>query len=148
MNARVQVESALGAIATRHWDGLNGSVVCGVSGSTHPLHMTVSPFPDHEDRAAFLPDLLFGPRPVALITIRDPGRQRHLHTELLKSRFGLTEAECELAMHLVRGGSIAEYAERRGRSIFTVRNQLQSVLEKTGTHRQAQLTALIGQLLI
>ncbi len=146
MDARAQFESALGAISTRHWNEMNGAIVCGLSGSAYPLYITVSPLPDRNERAAFLPDLLLDEGPIALITIRDPSRQRQLCTEMLRSRFGLTEAECELALHLVRGGSIPDYAERRGRSIFTVRNQLQSVLEKTGTHRQAELTALMTQL--
>jgi DNA-binding CsgD family transcriptional regulator len=56
---------------------------------------------------------------------------------------GLTPAEIRLAAHLVRGGTVSGYAKAHGLSRNTVRNQLQSAYCKTGTHRQAELVALL-----
>jgi len=56
---------------------------------------------------------------------------------------GLTPAEIRLAAHLVRGGTVSGYAKEHGLSRNTVRNQLQSAYCKTGTHRQAELVALL-----
>lgn len=57
--------------------------------------------------------------------------------------YGLTPAEVRLAAHLVRGGTVSGYAKANGLSRNTVRNQLQSAYCKTGTHRQAELVALL-----
>jgi DNA-binding CsgD family transcriptional regulator len=42
---------------------------------------------------------------------------------------------------LVAGRSLREAGERLARARTTVRNQLQSIFAKTGTHRQAELVA-------
>lgn len=60
-----------------------------------------------------------------------------------KTKFGLTEAELDLAMYVYRGRSLAECAEDRGRSIHTVRNQMKSLLSKTQCQRQSQLTRFL-----
>jgi DNA-binding CsgD family transcriptional regulator len=60
-------------------------------------------------------------------------------------RFGLTPAEMRLALHLMNGGTVASYTKANGVSRNTVRNQLQAVYCKTGTHRQAELVALLLQ---
>ena len=57
--------------------------------------------------------------------------------------FGLTPAEAALADALVRGATLEQFATRRGTSIHTVRGQLRALLAKTGTHRQAELVALL-----
>jgi DNA-binding CsgD family transcriptional regulator len=57
--------------------------------------------------------------------------------------YALTPAEVRLTVHLVNGGTIASYAKAHGLSRNTARNQLQSAYCKTGTHRQAELVALL-----
>jgi DNA-binding CsgD family transcriptional regulator len=52
---------------------------------------------------------------------------------------GLTRAEQKLARHLCGGATMRQYAEIHGLSRNTVRNQLQSIFQKTGTHRQSDL---------
>ena len=60
-------------------------------------------------------------------------------------RFGLTPAEMRLAAYLMNGGTIASYAKAHDLSRNTVRNQLQAIYCKTGTHRQAELVGLLLQ---
>lgn len=61
----------------------------------------------------------------------------------LVAHFGLTAAEVQLTQDLVTGMTLDEAAIRRGTSIHTVRNQLRSVLSKTGTNRQSELVGLL-----
>ena len=64
----------------------------------------------------------------------------------LHSRFHLTPAEVRIALGIARGESLATIAIANGTSVETVRTQLKSVFNKTGTHRQAELAVLIGRL--
>lgn len=54
-----------------------------------------------------------------------------------------THAECRLARLLLHGLSLEEAASHLGVSKNTVRSQIRSMYEKTGTHRQGQLVALL-----
>jgi DNA-binding CsgD family transcriptional regulator len=64
----------------------------------------------------------------------------------LTAAFRLTPAEARLAVRLLAEESLEAAAAKLGVSIETARNQLKSVYEKTDTHRQAQLVALLGRL--
>lgn len=87
---------------------------------------------------------------LGLVLIIEPCRAAAPPHRLLAQAFGLTRAEAELAAALLLDESLADYAERRGRSLATVRVQLRSIFAKTGTHRQSELLrrlagiALIG----
>lgn len=59
--------------------------------------------------------------------------------EHIAGSYGLTPAEIEIANALMLGQSLREYAQRRFRSIHTVRSQAKSLLRKAGVHSQAQL---------
>lgn len=58
-------------------------------------------------------------------------------------RFALTPAEMRLASYLMNGGTVATYAKDQALSRNTVRNQLQAIYCKTGTHRQAELVRML-----
>jgi DNA-binding CsgD family transcriptional regulator len=60
--------------------------------------------------------------------------------------FNLTGAERQLLSELVAGADLREAAVRLKVSIHTVRNQLKSVLSKTGRHSQAQLLTLVTRI--
>lgn len=57
--------------------------------------------------------------------------------------WGLSPRERELANALVAGQSLADYATARGITRETARSQLKSLFNKTGTHRQHELVALL-----
>lgn len=65
---------------------------------------------------------------------------------ILLAQFGLTRSEAEVAVALNAGHMIAEIAAFRAVSVHTVRNQVKSVLSKTSSRRQAELTRLIESL--
>jgi DNA-binding CsgD family transcriptional regulator len=79
-----------------------------------------------------------------LVLIHDPAHRRQLRQYELSFLYGLTPAEAALAEAVVAGETLREYAERKGRSIGTVRYQMKQVLAKTECHRQADLIRLVG----
>lgn len=64
----------------------------------------------------------------------------------LKSRFGLTEAESQIARSLLAGKRSDEIAACRGSKRSTVRQQIKSVMDKTQTSTQAMLVAMLASL--
>lgn len=112
------------------------SVTCMLSptgGATVPIS---------DAQTIFSPDL-----PAVVLVIIDPSSQPHLCREALIAAFGLTHAEAALAEALTTGASLAEIAEMRQVSKHTVRNQLKSLFQKTGTSRQGALIALLARFL-
>ena len=81
------------------------------------------------------------PRAIAFLT--DPAEPVKVDEEMLRQLYGLTGAECRLAGEICTGQSISAIAGRLGVSENTVKTQLQSIFEKTGTHRQAQVVKLM-----
>jgi DNA-binding CsgD family transcriptional regulator len=63
----------------------------------------------------------------------------------LRERYRLTPREAELAQRLAAGDDLARAADVMGISLATARQHLKSIFEKTGTHRQAELVALIAR---
>lgn len=62
--------------------------------------------------------------------------------QAFQQAFTLTETEVALTKHLVRGGSTAEFAEQRGRSVGTARNQLKALQRKLAINSKEQLLLL------
>jgi len=58
--------------------------------------------------------------------------------------FQLTRKEAECAIGLYVAGSVEEFTRRVGKSIHTVRTQLKIAMQKTATHTQAGLVALVA----
>jgi DNA-binding CsgD family transcriptional regulator/PAS domain-containing protein len=80
---------------------------------------------------------------VVLVLIRDPDDDRHSLSDVLPATYGLTRAESCVAVRLFEGLSLAETADAHGVSKETVRQQLKSIFEKTGTRRQSELLKLL-----
>lgn len=62
--------------------------------------------------------------------------------DILQQTFGLTGAEADVLHGLVDCCSVIEIAERRDRSVDTIRAQIKSILAKTETHSQVELVRL------
>lgn len=75
----------------------------------------------------------------AMLILRESGSVALPSIEQLISLYGLTQAEARLALKLCNGDTPAECAKCLNVSISTIRTQLRAVLEKTGSHRQAEL---------
>lgn len=99
-------------------------------------------------RALSIPEAARGPfrGACALLTFSSLGPKPGPDPKLLGDAFGLTRAEAAVATFVVQGKSLAAIADERGIARVTVRNQLRTVLAKTGTHRQSELVALLSRL--
>jgi DNA-binding CsgD family transcriptional regulator len=98
-----------------------------------PLSLTVAPL-----RVARRPE-----EPAAVIFIADPDERTELPGDLLRRGYGLTAAECRLALLLVEGQSLNHAAAQTRVSVLTLRTQLKSVFAKTGVKRQGELIQLL-----
>jgi DNA-binding CsgD family transcriptional regulator len=103
--------------------------------------LTVAPDYVEEGFAA-----LVRPRPVVLVVIRQlAGGKSRIDETSLRFAFGLSTAEVRLCEVLANGHSLAQAAEMLGISEGTVRQRVKVVFQKTGTHRQGELIALLGR---
>lgn len=95
-----------------------------------------------------LPLRCFGPAGFrgAMLLVAESAPRRRPGAALLGKLFGLTPAEAALAAALAAGRTLAEHAERRGRSPETVRSQMAAIRRKTGCRRQAEIAALFARL--
>lgn len=86
----------------------------------------------------------FGGAPLAIVVVRTAKlRERG---GALRSAFGLTRAEADVALALSEGEALEQIAARRGSSIATVRTQVQAIYGKMDVHRQAELAAAVRRL--
>jgi DNA-binding CsgD family transcriptional regulator len=73
----------------------------------------------------------------------DPEQQPEPPTQLLRRVYGLTNAEADVALRVVRGDGLKPICEELSLSMATVKTHLQHVFDKTDTHRQADLVRLL-----
>ncbi|WP_235568043.1 helix-turn-helix transcriptional regulator [Mycobacterium sp. Root135] len=110
------------------------SLLCPRAGELRPYVIHVVPF------TSVPPD---GRQPRALVIVVDPERQTEPNRNLLIHLFGLTRAEAEIALRVLRGDGLRPISEELTLSLATVKTHLQHVFMKTGTHRQAELVRLL-----
>jgi DNA-binding CsgD family transcriptional regulator len=83
----------------------------------------------------------------AIVVLVDPAQRPRPPEDVLRAAFGLTCAEAKVARSIGEGRTVDAVSGALGLSRETVRNQLKSVLGKTGVRRQAELVALLARLL-
>jgi len=98
-----------------------------------PLQLLAMPLPEsHRQRSCA--DLL--------LLVSDPEKPTSFPDNILHALYGLTSAEVEVANGLLMGYSPEEISCLRGVSASTVRQQVKSMLSKTGTSRQSDMVRL------
>lgn len=93
-------------------------------------------------RAALAPSWMFGREHGVLVTLEKQVARALSDTEI-RSRFGLTSRELEVARGVAEGLSNQALAERFGVSFFTARNHVERVLTKMSAHSRAQVGAIL-----
>ncbi len=68
-----------------------------------------------------------------------------LPVPVLQQLYGLTRAETRLAVALMDGSSLSDYAEQEDLSINTVRWTMKQIFSKTGCRRQSDLIRLLAR---
>lgn len=89
--------------------------------------------------------LPFGPGAAAILVLIDPEHSPPVSAALLRRSFGLTRAEAALALALLAGDSLADFAERTEIAVATARTHLNAIFRKTDTSRQGELVALLSR---
>ena len=84
---------------------------------------------------------IVGMEPYAFVQTSDFIWPEHL-LPILEAAFGLTKAESSIIQLMTEGGSLAVIAQARSSSLATVRSQVRSIFEKTGTHSQTELVRM------
>lgn len=82
-------------------------------------------------------------RGAAVLFLYDAAQSSGANAQLVGAIFALTRAEAELVVALCAGHTLEQAAALRNTSPHTARSQLKSIFNKTGTHRQADLLALV-----
>jgi DNA-binding CsgD family transcriptional regulator len=102
-----------------------------------PVTVLVAPLRASWDRTGRSP-------PAAMVFVRDP-EQGAPAQSTLRELFALTRTEAAITAALVEGYGLEQIAARFHVGLGTVRSHLKTILSKTGTHRQAQLVALVSR---
>jgi DNA-binding CsgD family transcriptional regulator len=77
------------------------------------------------------------------IFINDPLRSQRAPQELLRMEYGLTPAECRVALLLGDGHAPRKIAEMIGVTENTVRSQIKTIFSKMGVRRQSELVRVL-----
>jgi DNA-binding CsgD family transcriptional regulator len=77
-----------------------------------------------------------------LLMISDPEKPASFPDDILHALYGLTPAETEVANGLLMGYSVDEIACLRRVATSTIRQQVKSMLDKTGTNRQSDMVRM------
>jgi DNA-binding CsgD family transcriptional regulator len=86
-------------------------------------------------------------RACAILVLTKASRAPTQGTSLLQALFDLSATEAQVAARISAGETAEQIAAADGKSVGTVRNQLKSVLAKTGCRRQVDLARLLAQLI-
>lgn len=81
----------------------------------------------------------------AIVTVIDPDNPRPFRIDRLSTAYGLSQAETNVCQHLIEGWSNQRIADSRNVTVDTVKTQVRSIMQKTGTHRRADLLRLVVQ---
>ena len=102
------------------------------------LDIAVTPF-----RADDSATSLFNDHVCAAIFISNPDHSKPSLAKALRQLYGLTQAEAEVLKNIADGMPLSAITETRRVSMNTARTQLKSIMQKTGTKRQAELVRLV-----
>lgn len=83
---------------------------------------------------------------MSLVSVVDPDQKPEIDPDCLRSLYGLSLAEAEVALLVGSGLSAKEVARVRGVSPGTVNNQLSAAYAKTGATSDAKLQQVISNL--
>lgn len=109
--------------------------------------VTPMPVSSHAESSGFGTFSFHDDAPV-LLAIHDTDAGLDVAPEQLAEVFDFTRTEAELANALLEGLTISRIAERRNGTRNTIRNQLSSMMRKTGTVRQSQLVGALTRLAV
>jgi len=142
LRAQLPTESALltetirKAISNSNGKGVSaGTTVLVSRRGRPPLQIQISPIHNSIVKTS--------QRVAAIVFVNDPLRPHRPNQGLLRMRYGLTPAECRVALLLSDGHPPRRIAEIVGVTDNTVRSQIKSIFSKTGVGRQSEMIRLL-----
>ncbi|WP_028603785.1 helix-turn-helix transcriptional regulator [Ottowia thiooxydans] len=84
--------------------------------------------------------------PMAMVVAAVSGATPNLDTHLMREMLGLSPMEAQLALLLVEGKTVKDFASMGEMSWHTARTHLKNLLRKSGCHRQVELVQLLQSL--
>ena len=81
----------------------------------------------------------------AILVLKDLETDAAFNQDLIAKVFELTPAQARLAIRLAGGSSVEEAALESGVALETARSHLKAIFNKTETHRQGELVALLNK---
>jgi len=139
------------AVAHREANWLLQQAIQATRGRHEPLVRSI-PIPSQDDRPPLIIHLLplrraaqdiFASGDIMLVATPLGASTLVPSPTLLTGLFDLTPAEAKLATSLARGQTIKAAANEQGIQVSTARYYLEKVFQKTGTHQQSELVALL-----
>ena len=110
-------------------------------------HYVIAPCPvPHESEDLGFGTFSFFDGSLVMLVVHDTDASLTLDPHTLSDTFDLTRTEAELAVAMLEGCTLATYSKRKEVSRYTARNQLSSVMRKTGAKRQADLVGLLTRI--
>lgn len=140
--AQARLESVLDSVRRGHGDGAGASFAVRRSDGAAPLRANVAPLRPASSFDAPPFSILTDNLPAVILAISEPPPLGNF--AILAEYYGLSPAERRIARALCDGSTLQDYADARGISIHTARNQLKSLMSKAGVARQSQLVALFA----
>ncbi|MDT5076915.1 MAG: hypothetical protein QOJ80_1552, partial [Mycobacterium sp.] len=130
-----ELQGSNAGVCTEPRNGSRGGVsfACGRPSGKHPYVVHVLPLATAEDPSVGR----------ALVMILDPEQDVEPPKMLMRRLFGLTNAEAEVALRVVRGDGLKPISEDLALSTTTIKTHLHHIFDKTDTHRQAELVRLL-----
>lgn len=141
-----EITKSVKAIGNAEYSMLRDQIAIRSKTDNSTYLSTIVPFQTARRPADMFDALNLGSQPVAMIAVAWPGSNISQTKRSLSNLYQLTPAEIVLATSLQNGQSLQQISTERNVSIHTVRNQLSSVFEKTGTSRQSELIALLARI--
>jgi DNA-binding CsgD family transcriptional regulator/PAS domain-containing protein len=130
-----QLQSSITGAFEKSGNGARGggSLACSRPTGKRPYVIHVLPLGTSEDP----------PVGRALVIIIDPEQETEPPKALLRRLFGLTNAESDVALRVMRGDGLKPISADLALTMATIKTHLQHIFDKTDTHRQAELVRLL-----
>jgi DNA-binding CsgD family transcriptional regulator len=130
-----QLQSSIARACVESRNGARGgdSLACSRPSGKRPYVVHILPLATSEDPSAAR----------ALMMIIDPEQEAEPPKMLIRRIFGLTNAEADVALRVMRGDGLKPISADLELTMATIKTHLQHIFDKTDTHRQAELVRLL-----
>lgn len=134
-STNTELQGSIAGACAEPQNGFRGGVsfACSRPSGKRPYVVHVLPLTTAEDPSTAR----------ALVMIIDPEQEAEPPKMLIRQLFGLTNAEADVALRLVRGDGLKPISADLALSMATVKTHLHHIFDKTDTHRQAELVRLL-----